>query len=147
MSLNDILVDRSPHSFQNIVGFQTREVKIYTQGKTDDITPLREPTFFILLSLVSGPRHGYAIMKDVLDLSAGRVKLSTSTLYSALKRLLERGWIRRIENPIANQTNRKRKSYILSDAGRKILGFEIERLEGIVLTARERSLEESVEIF
>ncbi len=61
--------------------------------------PLTETTYFILLSLAPGPRHGYSIMKDVLQLSSGRVELSTGTLYSALKRLLDQNWIQRTEDP------------------------------------------------
>ena len=45
--------------------------------------PLTEATYFILLSLAPGPRHGYAIMKDVHSLSHGHVTLSTGTLYTA----------------------------------------------------------------
>ena len=71
--------------------------------------PLREPTFFILLSLSPGPKHGYAILKGVENLSEGRVKLSTGTLYGAIKRLLDRGWIRRANDPLPNSTERKRK--------------------------------------
>ena len=56
-------------------------------NKVSEWLPLREPTFFILLSLARGEKHGYAIMKDIEDLSRDRVKLSTGTLYEALARL------------------------------------------------------------
>ena len=59
--------------------------------------PLTEPTFFILLVLAPGPQHGYAIMKETAVLSDARVQLSTSTLYGAIKRLLDQGWIERAE--------------------------------------------------
>ena len=85
-------------------------------------------------------------MKDVLGLSDGRVKLSTSTLYSAIKRLLERGWIRRTADPVVVQTNRERKSYILTATGRAALEAEIKRLERLLLTVRERSLDEGVRL-
>lgn len=45
-----------------------------------DFIPLREPTFYILLSLAPGEKHGYAILKDVEALSESRILLSTSTL-------------------------------------------------------------------
>ena len=67
--------------------------------------PLREPTFFILLSLSPGPKHGYAILKEVEALSDGRVRLSTGTLYGAIKRLLDDDWIRRVDDPLPNRTN------------------------------------------
>lgn len=45
---------------------------------------LTEATFYILLSLSAGRKHGYAILKDVSTLSDATLELSTSTLYGAL---------------------------------------------------------------
>ena len=101
----------------------------------DDIysqLPLREPTFFILLSLSPGPKHGYAILKSVENLSDGRLILSTGTLYGAIKRLLDRGWIRRVDDPLPNGTDRERKAYDLTDLGRNVLNTELTRLEELV---------------
>ena len=104
--------------------------------------PLRETTFYILLSLTPESKHGYAIMKEVASLSDGRVVLSTGTLYGALKRLLEQGWIRRVETAGGQESGRIRKSYALTRLGRQILGVEIERLERLVRSARRRPLKE-----
>lgn len=97
--------------------------------------PLREPTFFMLLSLSPGPKHGYAILKEVESLSEGRLKLSTGTLYGGIRRLLDLGWIRRVEDPIPNDTDRERKSYDLTDLGRRVLNAEIARLQKLVAVA------------
>ena len=105
--------------------------------------PLREPTFFILLSLSPGPKHGYAILKEVESLSEGRVKLSTGTLYGAIKRLLDRGWIRRVDDPIPNDTDRERKSYDLTELGRRVLNAEIARLQKLVSVAQIQTAEET----
>ena len=105
--------------------------------------PLREPTFFILLSLSPRPKHGYAILKEVESLSEGRVKLSTGTLYGAIKRLLERGWIRRVDDPIPNGTDRERKSYDLTELGRRVLNAEIARLQELVSVAQIQTAEET----
>jgi Fe2+ or Zn2+ uptake regulation protein len=43
-------------------------------------------------------KHAYAILKDVEGLSTGPERLSTSTLYEALARLLEQGWIERVRH-------------------------------------------------
>jgi DNA-binding PadR family transcriptional regulator len=99
--------------------------------------PLREATFFILLSLATAPRHGYAIMKDTAQLSDGRVNLSTGTLYGAIKRLLEAGWIRRVENGDTEENGRPKKKYELTEQGRRIFEAEVARLESIVSVARE----------
>ena len=105
--------------------------------------PLREPTFFILLSLSPGPKHGYAILKEVESLSDGRVKLSTGTLYGAIERLLDQGWIRRVDDPIPNVTNRKRKAYEITELGRRILNAEIARLRKLVSVAADQTAEET----
>ena len=105
--------------------------------------PLREPTFFILLSLSPGPKHGYAILKGVENLSKGRVKLSTGTLYGAIKRLLNRGWIRRVDDPLPNGTERERKAYDLTELGRSILSAEITRLKELVSVAQIQTAAET----
>lgn len=105
--------------------------------------PLTEATFFILLSLAPGSKHGYAIMQDVEDLSRGRVTLSTGTLYGALKRMLEQDWIRRVENSLESERGRPRKDYHLTETGRRILQAEMSRLETLTRTARLRLQEDS----
>lgn len=105
----------------------------------ESTSPLTEATFFILLSLSPSPKHGYAIMKEVKTLSEGRIVFSTGTLYGALRRLLEQGWIKRVNDPEPNHTDRERKAYALTERGRKILNGEIERLKSLVTTAEQRS--------
>lgn len=105
--------------------------------------PLMEPTFFILLSLAPGPKHGYAVLKDVEALSHGRIVLSTGTLYGALKRLVDQGWIKRLAESEAYATDRSRKAYALTALGRRILSAEVDRLKALVAAARLRSVEEN----
>jgi DNA-binding PadR family transcriptional regulator len=105
--------------------------------------PLREPTFYILLSLSPGPKHGYAILKEAEKLSEGCVKLSTGTLYGAIKRLLDRGWIRRVDDPLPNGTERERKAYQLTELGRQVLNAEIARLEKLISVAQIQTAEET----
>jgi len=110
------------------------------KSETTSNLSLTETTFFILLSLSPGPRHGYSIMKDVRQLSDGRVVLSTGTLYSALKRLLDQGWIERTGEPEGNGGGRGRKAYRLTSLGQQILEAEVVRLQGLVNAARQRVL-------
>lgn len=105
-----------------------------------DQLPLTETTFFIILSLASEPKHGYAIMKEVEALSEGRVTLSTSTLYGALKRMLENGWIERVADPQADESDRERKAYRLTKLGRHILQAETERLRRLANVAELRAV-------
>ena len=105
-----------------------------------DNLPLSEAVFFILLSLLPGPNHGYAIMKDVETLSDSRVSLSTGTLYSALKRLLEAGWVRRVEET-GDENGRERKAYALTQLGKGILEAEAARMQKLVVITQKRSSE------
>ena len=102
-------------------------------------SPLSEATFFILLSVEGRPKHGYAIMKEVEELSQQRVLLSTGTLYSAIKRLLVDGWISRLDLPEDSNDGRDRKSYALTSHGRKVLRAETQRLRELVELAEQRA--------
>lgn len=109
---------------------------------TQDQLPLREATFFIMLSLAPGPKHGYAILKEVEALSEGQIVLSTGTLYGAIKRLLSHGWIERKESLTDPQNGRERKTYALTKSGNGILNAEVSRLKKLVDLAQPRIAEE-----
>lgn len=106
--------------------------------------PLTEVTYLILLSLSPGRKHGYAIMKDVEHLSQGRVELSTGTLYGAIRRLLDLGWIERVTEPQPHHDKRGRKDYILTDLGARVLKAEVARLNELVIAAKVRSVEDRI---
>ena len=116
------------------------------QANVPSCRPLTEPTFYILLSLAPGEKHGYAILKDVQALSGGKVSLSTSTLYSALSRLLDRGLIERIHDDTENSASPglPRKAYVLSGVGRRVLEAETNRMQALVAAARLRLGEEGM---
>jgi DNA-binding PadR family transcriptional regulator len=97
--------------------------------------PLSEPVLLILLSLANEPRHGYALMKDIQTLSQGRVRLSTGTLYGALRRLLEDNWIERFEQ---EDTAREKQAYRLTRTGRRQLEAELERMKQLTRAASAR---------
>jgi DNA-binding PadR family transcriptional regulator len=89
----------------------------------------------VLLSLAEQPRHGYSILKDIESMSGGRVLLSTGTLYGALQRLLDNGWIERVEEEDAP---RDRRTYRLTSRGRRNLQAEIERMRHVTKLAALR---------
>ncbi len=104
--------------------------------------PLTEVSFYILLSLSREPRHGYAIMKDVQVISDGRINLTAGTLYGAIKRLVEAGWIARYEGQELDETGRPRKVYRLTRLGQELLAAETHRLQSLVTAAHRRALGE-----
>lgn len=103
-----------------------------------DYLPLSEVSFYILLSLVPEAKHGYAIWKDVESLSKGSIKLSTSTLYDALERLLQQGLIERVEEQGVQRSARPRKRYQLNDLGRQALAADINRMRVLLDLAAPR---------
>ncbi len=88
--------------------------------------PLSEPVLLILTSLADQPRHGYALIQDIESLSGGRVRMSTGTLFGALRRLLEDGWIERFEQ---EDTARQKQAYRLTGVGRTQLQVELDRMK------------------
>jgi len=97
--------------------------------------PITEPVLLILLSLAARPRHGYAILRDTEQISDGRVRLSTGTLYGALRRLLDDGWIERFKD---EDTSRGKQSYRLTSLGRRNLQAEVSRLKQLTRAAALR---------
>jgi DNA-binding PadR family transcriptional regulator len=102
--------------------------------------PVSESVILILASLAEQPRHGYALLKDVETLSEGRVRMSTGTLYGAIHRLLEDGWIERWEQ---DDVSRDKQVYRLTKAGGMALKAELERLDHLrkIAAARLRGSE------
>jgi len=96
---------------------------------------LTEPVLLILLSLAEQPRHGYAILQDTEKMSDGRVRLSTGTLYGALRRLLEDGWIERFHE---QDNARGKQSYRLTAVGHRNLQQEVSRLRHLTRLASLR---------
>ena len=114
-----------------------------TPFKSRQPEPLTEAAFYILLSLAAGPKHGYAILKEVESLSQGRILFSTGTLYGGLKRFLQRDWIRRVGGKGKDESGRPRKEYTLTDTGRRILQAEVARMQTLIRAARIRSAPEA----
>ncbi len=103
--------------------------------------PLSEAVLLILISLADQPRHGYAILKDVEEMSGGRVVLSTGTLYGALHRLLEEGWIERFAH---DDTSRGKQAYRLTAPGKRSLQEEVSRMKHLTKLAGLRVLHKEV---
>jgi DNA-binding PadR family transcriptional regulator len=101
---------------------------------------MREPTYFILASLLHGPLHGYAIMQRTTELSGGRVRLATGTLYTALDRLAAEGYVELVREEIVN--GRARRSYGLTSSGAGALRTEATRMAAAarLVTDRDRRL-------
>jgi DNA-binding PadR family transcriptional regulator len=103
--------------------------------------PLPPATFQILLALVDGDRHGYAIMKVVAERSEGTVRLGPGTLYGSLKRLLEAGLVAEGGEQADPETgDERRRYYRLTKLGLSVARAEARRLDAMVRAARSKKL-------
>jgi PadR family transcriptional regulator, regulatory protein PadR len=100
--------------------------------------PMREPTYFVLAALLAGPLHGYAIIKRAEEMSDGRVRLATGTLYTALDRLTAEGYVHLVSEQVV--AGRVRRSYGLTDDGSAALRAEALRMAAAarLVTGEER---------
>lgn len=105
--------------------------KIYNQ--------LPQVAFSILLALSLRERHGYEIIKQVVEDSGGKIKLSPGALYTSIKQLYEQGLIEEVKK----EDDVRRRYYRLTAKGVKSLGAELEYYENSVLLARKRQVLEA----
>lgn len=107
----------------------------------ESFLPLPRDTFQILVSLADRERHGYSVMQDVTQRTNGAVRLSPSTLYASIKRLLEQELIEELdERPDPKHDDERRRYYRLSQLGRKVAMAEARRLERLLADARATGL-------
>ena len=102
---------------------------------------LSRDTFHILVALADSDRHGYSIMQEVSERTAGAVRLSPSTLYSAIKRLLDAGYIEELDDrPDPAHDDERRRYYRLTRAGRRAAVEEARQWEKVLTDARSLGL-------
>ncbi len=92
----------------------------------------------MLLALATENRHGYGIIKHVAERTGGQVELEAGTLYAAIKRMKDEGWIE--DAPTEKGADARRRTYAIADFGREVLLAESRRLEAMVALARDAQL-------
>ena len=107
----------------------------------ESLLPLTPATFQILMALVDGERHGYAIMKEVEERTDGGVRLGPGTLYGSLKRLLESGLVDEgAERSDPDMGDERRRYYRITPFGLSVARAEANRMDAVVRTARKKKL-------
>jgi len=89
-----------------------------------------DPALLILASLAGGDKHGYGMMLDIQEFAG--VELGPGTLYGAITRLVECGWIRPLDS------DDRRRPYRITAAGRAHLKEQMTSLDQVVRTALGR---------
>jgi DNA-binding PadR family transcriptional regulator len=97
--------------------------------RLDEVLPLTPATFHALVALANGPTHGYAIAKEVEELTGGRIVMGPGTLYGSLQRMVASGLVREARNPGDGGLHAERRRYYeITPLGAEALRTESERL-------------------
>ena len=95
----------------------------------------------ILLSLADGERHGYGIMQEVDERTAGEVRLGPGTLYRSIKRARKAALIEATGDPLTGgEDEDRRRFYRITLAGRDVLANEARRLARLVKQAQTKNV-------
>ena len=112
-----------------------------TPPEPEDLLPLTPAVFHVLLALADGERHGYAIMREVAETTAGKIKMGPGTLYGTIKRLLEARLIEELdERPDPELDDERRRYYQLTALGQRVVKAEAQRYADMVELARAKRL-------
>lgn len=101
-------------------------------GRTANSGALTESVFYILL-LLHKPAHGYALMKDISEMTGGRVNLGAGSLYGAFDTLLKKGWIEAVDE----YPQDRRIEYVITDTGKQYFEKELIRIEEMLQNAKK----------
>lgn len=103
--------------------------------------PLSPAMFHILLALVDSQRHGYGIMQEIDQFTAGKLRVGPGTLYRSLKQLLAMGLIQESEaQGTAAPHDEQRRYYRITEAGKRTLRAELQQLEILLKTAQAKGI-------
>ena len=107
----------------------------------DSYLPLPASAMDIIVALAGGERHGYAIMRDIDELSDGAVSMGPGTLYGSIKRMIDQGLVEETdERPDPSLDDQRRRYYRLTALGQRVGAAEQARLAALLDAAQLRRL-------
>lgn len=92
--------------------------------------PMTEAMYYVLLALMR-PDHGYGLMQRIRELTRGRVVMGPGTLYGLITKLRKAGFIE------LSEEDERRKTYLITEKGRRALLEEYRRLKQLVEDGEE----------
>ena len=106
------------------------------EGAIQELLPLPLPMFHMLLALSEGERHGYALKREILRRTDGKLNLAAGALYGSISRMLDAGWIEESEErPDPHLDDERRRYYRITPLGRRVAQAEAVRLQRLVRLA------------
>lgn len=112
----------------------------------ESLLPLKPDVFAILLALLQGRAHGYAIMQSARRHSTRRGQLQPGGMYRLLKRMLDEGLIEEVAPDATSRgADERRRYYLISSFGRKVAAAEARRMADLVAASPARQLLDEAE--
>jgi DNA-binding PadR family transcriptional regulator len=108
--------------------------------------PLTPVVLHILLALADERlgRHGYAVAREVEELTDGQIRMGPGTLYGSIQRMLDSELIEEAQRPKRARgqpdEDERRRYYRITPFGRRVLELEVTRLAQIVAIARRKQI-------
>lgn len=111
-------------------------------SRAASLLPLTPVVLHILLALASdrAGRHGYAIAREVEEVTDGAIRMGPGTLYGSIQRMIDSGLLEETTRPAVDDDDERRRYYRMTTLGRKVLHLEIARLDAILAIARDKAL-------
>jgi DNA-binding PadR family transcriptional regulator len=110
----------------------------------DELLPLSRVDFLVLLVLTDGDRHGYGIVKEIIERTEGGVRLLPGNLYAVMNRLMRGHLVERVpEERREDSEDRRRRYYRITQFGQKALAAEASAMRSLVREAAARDLLET----
>ena len=111
------------------------------QRSVEALLPLPLPIFHMLLGLSEGERHGYALKREILQRTGGKLNLGSGALYGSINKMLEQGLIEESEErPDSHLDDERRRYYRITALGRRVAREESARLARLLRQARATGL-------
>jgi DNA-binding PadR family transcriptional regulator len=108
------------------------------KNPVDDLLPLPLPVFHMLLALSEGERHGYALKREILHRTGGKLNLAAGALYGSINKMLDQGLIEESdERPDSHLDDERRRYYRITPLGRRVAQAEAARLQQLVRLAHD----------
>ena len=103
--------------------------------------PLTPAVSHIMLALADGEKHGYAIMREVEEMTDGHITMGPGTLYGSVKRMLGAGLLEETDQrPDDELDDERRRYYRLTGLGEKVLSAEMARLDAMMRAAAAKKV-------
>jgi len=109
-----------------------------SRSEIEALLPLSPTVFHMLLALGDGERHGYALKREILRRTGGKVNLGSGVLYGSINKMLEQGLIEESEErPDPHLDDERRRYYRITPLGRRVAQAEAVRLRELVRLAED----------